>query len=77
MRVKLSFLIACLVLSGTARAAETAHPATADQAAVVDGNNAFAVDLYGQLRKQNGNVFFSPEGTSDQVPDARLLRLIV
>ena len=64
MRVKLSFLIACLVLSGTARAAETAHPATADQAAVVDGNNAFAVDLYGQLRKQNGNVFFSPESIS-------------
>jgi serpin B len=47
-------------LPGAARGAETAHTATTDQAAVVDGNNAFAVDLYGQLRKQNGNLFFSP-----------------
>lgn len=32
-----------------------------DQAALAEGNNAFAADLYGQLRKQNGNLFFSPE----------------
>jgi serpin B len=64
MKLKLSFLIACLVLPGTAWAAETTHPATVDQAAVVNGNNAFAVDLYGQLRKQNGNLFFSPESIS-------------
>ena len=64
MKLKRSFLIACLVLAGTARAAETTHPAAADRAAIVDGNNAFAVDLYGQLRKQNGNLFFSPESIS-------------
>ncbi len=37
---------------------------TPDQAAVVEGNNAFAVDLYAQLRKEDGNLFFSPESIS-------------
>jgi serpin B len=36
----------------------------ADQAEVTQGNNAFAVDLYGQLRRQKGNLFFSPESIS-------------
>ena len=31
---------------------------------MVEGNNAFAVELYGQLRNQNGNLFFSPESIS-------------
>jgi len=35
-----------------------------DQAEVVDGNNAFAVDLYAQLKSQQGNLFFSPERIS-------------
>ena len=30
----------------------------------MEGNNAFAVELYGQLRNQNGNLFFSPESIS-------------
>lgn len=33
---------------------------TAATAAVVQGNTAFALDLYGQLRSQEGNLFFSP-----------------
>jgi serpin B len=37
---------------------------TADQAAVVKGSNAFAVDLYAQLSRQPGNLFFSPESIS-------------
>jgi serpin B len=37
---------------------------TPDQVAVVEGSNAFAVDLYAQLRKQSGNLFFSPESIS-------------
>ena len=36
----------------------------ADQAALVEGNNGFAVELYGQLRRQPGNLFFSPESIS-------------
>lgn len=35
-----------------------------DQAEAVNGSNAFAVDLYGQLRTERGNLFFSPEGIS-------------
>jgi serpin B len=34
--------------------------APADTAAVVQGNTAFAVDLYAQLRSKEGNLFFSP-----------------
>src|ERR1035441_191585 len=37
---------------------------TADQAEAVNGSNAFAVDLYAQLRTQPGNLFFSPESIS-------------
>jgi serpin B len=44
--------------------AQNAPSPTPDQAAVVDGSNAFAVDLYAQLRKQGGNLFFSPESIS-------------
>ncbi len=38
--------------------------ATAKQTAVTEGNNAFAAALYGRLRHQNGNLFFSPESIS-------------
>jgi len=37
---------------------------TADQNEVAKGSNAFAVDLYGQLSKRPGNLFFSPESIS-------------
>jgi serpin B len=36
----------------------------ADRAAVVDGGNAFAADLYAQLAKKEGNLFFSPASVS-------------
>jgi serpin B len=35
-----------------------------DQAEIVKGSNAFAVDLYAQLSRQPGNLFFSPESIS-------------
>ncbi len=35
-----------------------------NEAALTQGNNAFAVDLYGQLRAQSGNLFFSPASIS-------------
>jgi serpin B len=60
----ISLLISCLVLPVAGWAAETAPSATANQAAVVEGNNAFAVELYNQLRNQSGNLFFSPESVS-------------
>ncbi|MBM3155129.1 MAG: serpin family protein [Chloroflexi bacterium] len=36
----------------------------ADQAALVDGNNAFALDTYQVIRKAEGNLFFSPYSIS-------------
>ena len=35
-----------------------------DLKAVVNGNNRFACDLYGRLRAEKGNIFFSPNSIS-------------
>lgn len=45
-------------------AAETAPGTNTDQAVAVQGNNAFAVELYQHLKDQPGNLFFSPESIS-------------
>jgi serine protease inhibitor len=63
MRLLLSLLISCLVLL-RAQGTETKAMTAADRKVVVAGNNAFAVALYGQLRNQSGNLFFSPESIS-------------
>jgi serpin B len=52
------------MLQAVAMAGEAPAPSSADRAAVVAGNNAFAVALYGQLRNKPGNLFFSPESVS-------------
>jgi len=63
-----SLLCAILVASTTfttaSVAAQSPSANTADQAAVVEGSNAFALDLYGQLSAKPGNLFFSPESIS-------------
>jgi serpin B len=41
-----------------------AQPSAADKAAVVKGNNEFALELYARLREQDGNLFFSPYSIS-------------
>jgi serpin B len=64
MKLLQSFSIACLVLPLAAWAVDTSPSATADRAAVVEGNNAFAMELYGQLQDRSGNLFFSPESIS-------------
>ena len=56
--------ISCLALFAHGQKADMKGPPAADRKAVVDGDNAFAVALYGQLQKQNGNLFFSPESIS-------------
>jgi serpin B len=38
--------------------------ANAHRTAVTEGNNVFAAALYGRLRHQSGNLFFSPESIS-------------
>lgn len=47
---------AALALSNT-RAQTTNSP---DVKAIVDGNTAFAIDLFGKLKESDGNLFFSP-----------------
>src|ERR1035441_1661648 len=58
----LRIFLACMILPMNGMSAET--PPLADRAAVVEGNNAFAIDLYGQVRTQSGNLFFSPDSIS-------------
>lgn len=57
----IAFVLAALLAAGTSPAA-----ASGDREALVEGNNAFALDLYGQLRKgaQGKNIFFSPVSIS-------------
>jgi serpin B len=60
-------LLRCVVLSLLgASAVLAAQPVSAnsDQKAATQGNNAFAIGLYGQLRQQQGNLFFSPGSIS-------------
>jgi serpin B len=64
MKPLLFMFVPLLFLQEAAAVAQTSPSPTPDQAAVVEGNNAFAVELYGQLRMQNGNLFFSPESIS-------------
>jgi serpin B len=57
-------LITSLFLPGALWAAEPPMTAASDQAKAVRDNNAFAIELYGQLRNHSGNLFFSPESIS-------------
>jgi serpin B len=64
MKPLILLLLTCLVLPVALRAAEVPTTAASDRAEAARGNNAFAIELYGQLRNQTGNLFFSPEGIS-------------
>jgi len=64
MKLLWSLLIPCLVVPPGAPGADVKPSATVDRTAVTKGNNIFAVALYGQLRHQSGNLFFSPESIS-------------
>ncbi|MGO8758313.1 MAG: serpin family protein [Terracidiphilus sp.] len=44
--------------------AQPPSSSASDQAEAVKGSNAFAVDLYAELRGEPGNLFFSPESIS-------------
>jgi serpin B len=65
MKPLLLMLVPLFCLQEASGMAQTPIPApNPDQAAVVEGNNAFAADLYRQLSAQSGNLFFSPESIS-------------
>src|ERR1035438_258090 len=57
-------LVSLLFLQEASAMAQTTPSLTADQTSLAQGNSAFAVDLYNQLRKQDGNLFFSPASIS-------------
>jgi serpin B len=67
--MKLLSTLILVLMAAKGVAAQTGTPPKATMpiptvAAAVEGNNAFALDLYGRLRKQPGNLFFSPESIS-------------
>jgi serpin B len=64
MKSFLCALVAIFGCSGALLSEQASAPQPTDQAEAVSGSNAFAVDLYGQLRGQPGNLFFSPESIS-------------
>ena len=64
MKPILLFLLPLLFMQEAGAMAQTSPSPSPDQAALSASNNAFAIDLYGQLRKQDGNLFFSPESIS-------------
>src|SRR5580692_10191753 len=64
MKPLLLLTILCVALAEAAGMAQASSSPSPEQTAVVEGNNAFAIDLYSQLRKQDGNLFFSPESIS-------------
>ncbi|HEY7200315.1 MAG TPA: hypothetical protein VIC57_08900, partial [Candidatus Dormibacteraeota bacterium] len=59
-------LLAAALLGGTtAMAAEPhARQGKSDRTTPVEGNTAFACDLYARLQKEPGNLFFSPYSIS-------------
>jgi serpin B len=56
--------LACLGLATAATRADQPPLIGKDGAAVVQGNNAFALGLYGELAKQDGNLLLSPYSIS-------------
>ena len=59
-----TLLLVPLTLVAVLGLAAAEGPPAAETAVVVNGNNDFAFDLYGQLRTQEGNLFFSPYSIS-------------
>lgn len=64
MAIVIPSLVALLSAPIAAWAAQAVDAGKDDRTQVVDGSNAFAIDLYGQLRGRSGNLFFSPESIS-------------
>lgn len=62
------FVVASLLAVITVSMTQAARPAQSEaptaQTQIIDSNNAFGVGLYGHLRSQPGNLFFSPESIS-------------
>ncbi len=64
VKTHFAIIISFALLRPAAAPSQPASSLIPDQAALTQGNNAFAIDLYGQLRRQPGNLFFSPASIS-------------
>src|SRR5258708_35546946 len=64
MKPLISLLITSLIPLVAAWAAQIPTTAAPDPAKAAQDNNAFAIELYGQLRKQSGTPLCSPESIS-------------
>ena len=60
----MKLLLSLLLSLFAGQAALAAAQPSSDQAEAVQGSNAFAIDLYGRLSANPGNLFFSPESIS-------------
>ena len=61
MKRLMGILAALLMLCTALPAAGAAEPTEqTDVKALIEGNNAFALNMYGKLKDQKGNLFFSP-----------------
>ena len=64
MKTHAAILIPMALLLAAAVPAQPSWSASPDQTMVAQSDNAFAVDLYGKLRAQPGNLFLSPASIS-------------
>ncbi|MBU0638883.1 MAG: serpin family protein [Planctomycetes bacterium] len=56
--------VVCAGLLGARLPVAVAQPAASDSSVLVTGNTQFALDLYDQVRSEEGNLFFSPYSIS-------------
>ena len=59
-----AIVIGAVIALATITPAFAAQPTSADATALASANNAFACDLYAQLKDTQGNLFFSPFSVS-------------
>lgn len=64
MKLSRFMLTPVVLLTAVASVVQPPSPPIPNEAALTQGNNAFAVNLYGQLREEPGNLFFSPASVS-------------
>src|SRR4030042_277094 len=64
--IKCGFILIFTIFIAAGCPAGNEHPEKKDisEKFIVQGNNAFAVELYAKLRTQEGNLFFSPYSVS-------------
>ena len=68
MRARSNCLLLAVICLGCNPAEEAQKNTATDVSEIVEGGNQFALELYQQLRSQEGNLFFSPSSISTATP---------